>query len=132
MHRVSKGAPEQVKEKKYIHQSFEHTKSLQEYCDFAASQILNLVHNKSEAERRVHFVIDKYAEQGLRSIAVAYQVSKPPFSISFKNILHFLNVLTEKENSKFPRERKIVPEILGNSLASYHYLTLLDMTVLKQ
>ncbi|KFK33152.1 hypothetical protein AALP_AA6G337500 [Arabis alpina] len=46
MHRVSKGAPE---------------------------QILNLVHNKSEIEHRVHCVIDKYAEQGLRSIAVAYQ-----------------------------------------------------------
>ncbi|KAF5735515.1 hypothetical protein HS088_TW15G01022 [Tripterygium wilfordii] len=46
MHRVSKGAPE---------------------------QILNLVHNKSEIERRVHVVIDKFAERGLRSLAVAYQ-----------------------------------------------------------
>lgn len=46
MHRVSKGAPE---------------------------QILNLVHNKSEIERRVHGVIDKFAERGLRSLAVAYQ-----------------------------------------------------------
>ncbi|XP_010256122.1 PREDICTED: ATPase 11, plasma membrane-type isoform X1 [Nelumbo nucifera] len=46
MHRVSKGAPE---------------------------QILNLVHNKSEIERRVHAVIDKFAERGLRSLAVAYQ-----------------------------------------------------------
>ncbi|BBH00345.1 H(+)-ATPase 11, partial [Prunus dulcis] len=46
MHRVSKGAPE---------------------------QILNLVHNKSEIERRVHTVIDKFAERGLRSLAVAYQ-----------------------------------------------------------
>ncbi|KAE8021632.1 hypothetical protein FH972_007506 [Carpinus fangiana] len=46
MHRVSKGAPE---------------------------QILNLVHNKSELERRVHAVIDKFAERGLRSLSVAYQ-----------------------------------------------------------
>ncbi|KAF5755038.1 putative P-type H(+)-exporting transporter [Helianthus annuus] len=46
MHRVSKGAPE---------------------------QILNLAHNKSEIERRVHLVIDKFAERGLRSLAVAYQ-----------------------------------------------------------
>ncbi|KAI9153370.1 hypothetical protein LWI28_010337 [Acer negundo] len=46
MHRVSKGAPE---------------------------QILNLVRNKSEIEQRVHSVIDKYADRGLRSLAVAYQ-----------------------------------------------------------
>ncbi|KAG5535045.1 hypothetical protein RHGRI_022977 [Rhododendron griersonianum] len=50
MHRVSKGAPE---------------------------QILNLAHNKSEIERRVHAVIDKFAERGLRSLAVAYQVLFP-------------------------------------------------------
>lgn len=37
-------------------------------------QILNLAHNKSEIERRVHVVIDKFAERGLRSLAVAYQV----------------------------------------------------------
>ncbi|KAI6682962.1 hypothetical protein NL676_028875 [Syzygium grande] len=46
MHRVSKGAPE---------------------------QILNLAHNKSEIMRKVHGVIDKFAERGLRSLAVAYQ-----------------------------------------------------------
>ncbi|KAI3474824.1 hypothetical protein Pfo_030135 [Paulownia fortunei] len=46
MHRVSKGAPE---------------------------QILNLAYNRSEIERRVHSVIDKFAERGLRSLAVAYQ-----------------------------------------------------------
>ncbi|KAJ9691601.1 hypothetical protein PVL29_013709 [Vitis rotundifolia] len=46
MHRVSKGAPE---------------------------QILNLAHNKSEIERRVHAVIDKFADRGLQSLAVAYQ-----------------------------------------------------------
>ncbi|VAI11431.1 unnamed protein product [Triticum turgidum subsp. durum] len=46
MHRVSKGAPE---------------------------QILNLAANKSEIERKVHQVIDNFAERGLRSLAVAYQ-----------------------------------------------------------
>ncbi|KAL0285425.1 UNVERIFIED_CONTAM: Plasma membrane ATPase 3 [Sesamum calycinum] len=39
----------------------------------APEQILNLAHNKSEIERRVHAVIDKFAERGLRSLAVAYQ-----------------------------------------------------------
>ncbi|WRX19474.1 Cation-transporting P-type ATPase [Theobroma cacao] len=37
------------------------------------NQILNLAHNKSDIERRVHVVIDKFAERGLRSLAVAYQ-----------------------------------------------------------
>ncbi|KAK9120909.1 hypothetical protein Syun_018526 [Stephania yunnanensis] len=46
MHRVSKGAPE---------------------------QILNLASNKSDIERRVHASIDKFAGSGLRSLGVAYQ-----------------------------------------------------------
>lgn len=46
MHRVSKGAPE---------------------------QILNLAWNKAEIEKRVHSTIDKFAERGLRSLAVARQ-----------------------------------------------------------
>nr|CAB3497346.1 unnamed protein product [Digitaria exilis] len=50
MHRVSKGAPE---------------------------QILNLASNKSEIERKVHHAIGNYAERGLRSLAVAYQVEVP-------------------------------------------------------
>lgn len=37
-------------------------------------QILNLAHNKSDIERKVHASIDKFAERGLRSLAVAYQV----------------------------------------------------------
>ncbi|KAF3655734.1 hypothetical protein CQW23_15365 [Capsicum baccatum] len=36
-------------------------------------RILNLAHNKSDIERRVHAVIDKFAERGLRSLGVAYQ-----------------------------------------------------------
>ncbi|GAB4844289.1 plasma membrane H+-ATPase [Ancistrocladus abbreviatus] len=46
MHRVSKGAPE---------------------------QILNLAHNISDIGRKVHAVIDKFADRGLRSLAVAHQ-----------------------------------------------------------
>ncbi|KAI3693223.1 hypothetical protein L6452_33054 [Arctium lappa] len=46
MHRVSKGAPE---------------------------QILNLAHNKSEIEKKVHSIIDKFAERGLRSLGIARQ-----------------------------------------------------------
>ncbi|KAG8653728.1 hypothetical protein MANES_05G053600v8 [Manihot esculenta] len=46
MHRVSKGAPE---------------------------QILNLAHNKSEIDKKVHAIIDKFAERGLRSLGVARQ-----------------------------------------------------------
>ncbi|KAI3687211.1 hypothetical protein L1987_80905 [Smallanthus sonchifolius] len=46
MHRVSKGAPE---------------------------QILNLAKNKSEIGNRVHSIIDKFAERGLRSLGVARQ-----------------------------------------------------------
>ncbi|CAN6439291.1 unnamed protein product [Victoria cruziana] len=32
-----------------------------------------MAHNRSEIDRRVHAVIDKFAERGLRSLAVAYQ-----------------------------------------------------------
>ncbi|CAI0406948.1 unnamed protein product [Linum tenue] len=46
MHRVSKGAPE---------------------------QILNLAHNKKEIANKVHSIIDKFAERGLRSLGVARQ-----------------------------------------------------------
>ncbi|GAV72047.1 LOW QUALITY PROTEIN: hypothetical protein CFOL_v3_15536 [Cephalotus follicularis] len=56
MHRVRKGAPEQV----------------------------NSPHNLlvcSFTERRVHAVIDKFAERGLRSLAVAYQVIVLLFSL---------------------------------------------------
>jgi H+-transporting ATPase len=36
-------------------------------------QILALAHNKAEIETRVHSVIDKFAERGLRSLGVAKQ-----------------------------------------------------------
>ncbi|XP_024012833.1 ATPase 7, plasma membrane-type isoform X2 [Eutrema salsugineum] len=46
MHRVSKGAPE---------------------------EILDMAHNKSEIKAKVHETIDKFAERGLRSLGLAYQ-----------------------------------------------------------
>ncbi|XP_010512349.1 PREDICTED: ATPase 7, plasma membrane-type-like [Camelina sativa] len=46
MHRVSKGAPE---------------------------EILDMAHNKSEIKDKVHATIDKFAERGLRSLGLAYQ-----------------------------------------------------------
>ncbi|VVB09295.1 unnamed protein product [Arabis nemorensis] len=55
----------------------------------ALEQILNLVHNKSEIERRVHSVIDKYAKRGLRSLAMAYQVTKPPLLHGYEIVDHF-------------------------------------------
>ncbi|CAN4088165.1 unnamed protein product [Withania somnifera] len=61
MHRVSKGAPE---------------------------QILNLAHNKADIERRVHAVIDKFAERGLRSLGVAYQIYA--VSITIRIVLGFM------------------------------------------
>lgn len=37
-------------------------------------QILNLCYNKDDVADKVQLVIDRFAERGLRSLAVAYQV----------------------------------------------------------
>lgn len=66
MHRVSKGAPE---------------------------QILNLAFNKSDIANKVHSIIDKFAERGLRSLAVARQV-KPFNDILQKLIKQLLEMTT--------------------------------------
>jgi len=39
-------------------------------------QILELAHNNSDIEKKVHDVIDRYADRGLRSLAVARQVNQ--------------------------------------------------------
>ncbi|KAG6550614.1 hypothetical protein Mapa_007867 [Marchantia paleacea] len=39
----------------------------------APEQILKLVHNRDQIAPRVHAIIDKFAERGLRSLAVSYQ-----------------------------------------------------------
>lgn len=44
------------------------------YYKLHVMQILNLAHNKSEIQKRVHAIIDKFAERGLRSLGVARQV----------------------------------------------------------
>jgi magnesium-transporting ATPase (P-type) len=41
----------------------------------APEQILDLAHNKEEIAARVHSIIDKFAERGLRSLGVARQAS---------------------------------------------------------
>lgn len=37
------------------------------------AQILQLAHNKNEIAARVHSIVDKFADRGLRSLAVAKQ-----------------------------------------------------------
>lgn len=51
---------------------------------FTAYQILDLCQEKDQIARKVHDIIDKFAERGLRSLAVAYQViSMIPFIVPF-------------------------------------------------
>ena len=52
-------------------------------------QILNLASNKSEIERKVHRAIGNYAERGLRSLAVAYQVAK--LLVCYSMLVHVQN-----------------------------------------
>ena len=68
-------------------------------------QILNLHQEKEETVGKVHAIIDKFAERGLRSLGVAYQ-----------------EVLEQtKEN----------PEVLGHFVGSCPCLILQGMTVLR-
>lgn len=94
-------------------------------------QILNLAHNKSEIERRVHAVIDKFAERGLRSLGVAYQVEnkeEKSFLLTGKLPVAF----NCNSYRKFQMEEKRAQEGRGNSLVSCHFLIPQDMTVQKQ
>jgi magnesium-transporting ATPase (P-type) len=43
-------------------------------------QILELCNCKENVRKRAHAVIDRFAERGLRSLGVAYQVSKDDIS----------------------------------------------------
>lgn len=54
---------------------------------FLAFQILNLCQEKEEIERKVHTIIDKFAERGLRSLAVAFQVLTL-LHLTYKAIVH--------------------------------------------
>ncbi|XP_066164474.1 ATPase 10, plasma membrane-type isoform X1 [Oryza sativa Japonica Group] len=55
--RVSKGAPEQIGRT----------------SDVSHLQILSLCYNKDDISEKVQLIIDRFAERGLRSLAVAYQ-----------------------------------------------------------
>lgn len=82
VHRVSKGAPEEV-----IRFAFNSVITvttlplIYQFCfaeflvsNFLLVQILDMVHNKSEIKNRVHSFIEKFAERGLRPLGLAYQV----------------------------------------------------------
>ncbi|KAL2632628.1 hypothetical protein R1flu_004107 [Riccia fluitans] len=65
-HRASKGAPE---------------------------EILNLAHNKEQIQAKVHAIIDKFAERGLRSLAVARQAIPEKSKDSLGGPWEFLGLL---------------------------------------
>jgi magnesium-transporting ATPase (P-type) len=44
---------------------------------------LNLCNCRENVRRKAHTVIDRFAERGLRSLGVAYQVSKDDIIISY-------------------------------------------------
>eukprot|EP01018_Ginkgo_biloba_P007631 Gb_17514 [translate_table: standard] len=67
-HRASKGAPEQ----KFLLPAYHNLRILMKpFC--TVKQILALCESKEEVKKKVHSVIDKFAERGLRSLAVARQ-----------------------------------------------------------
>jgi hypothetical protein len=95
-------------------------------------QILHLAHNKSNIEKRVRAVIDKFAERGLRALGVAYQVCDPWHA----SLLHSLTTRSFVLDWKFMYRKcqmvgKRVLEDHGNSLGSCHFSTPLAMIVQK-
>ena len=88
-HRASKGAPEQVIRSTclfvhvYCHRA-ERIKNKVEYSHtcfiffvffvLILKQILTLCNCKEDVKKKAHAVIDKFAERGLRSLAVGRQV----------------------------------------------------------
>ncbi|CAN8254134.1 unnamed protein product [Cochlearia groenlandica] len=75
MHRVSKGAPEEVIVF-VIHFLYNYLlpHCFLRYCSVNLHiKILDMAHNKLEIKERVHATIDKFAERGLRSLGLAYQ-----------------------------------------------------------
>lgn len=98
-------------------------------------QILNLAHNRSEIERRVHAVIDKFAERGLRSLAVAYQVTGDELSEILRILSrHQFDIMFKVEKGfgccrMFLKGGRKVLEVLGNLWVSCLFLTPLGMTV---
>ena len=105
---------------------------------------MNLAHNKSEIERRVHAVIDKFAERGLRSLAVAYQVCSYMLLClvyvlnSFQTYVFHIIIHAIIGNFHYLMCRKFLmggrraKEGHGSLLVSCPYLTRLDMIVQRQ
>lgn len=76
-HRASKGAPEQVTLTK--HNFIYGVETLLDRGKLFSfiilwEQILALCNSKEDVKKKVHSVIEKFAERGLRSLAVARQV----------------------------------------------------------
>jgi len=70
-------------EKKFCNHGNAFYKTSVFFC-CTAYQILDLCQEKDQIAKRVHDIIDKFAERGLRSLAVAYQViSMIPFFVPF-------------------------------------------------
>lgn len=78
-HRSSKGAPEQVhhdikKTYKLVQNFFPLLIYILILCIILVLQILALCNARVDLQKKVHAIIDKFAERGLRSLAVARQV----------------------------------------------------------
>ena len=78
----------------HVENDFDYSSSFVAYLSSAIMyQILNLAHNRSDIERRVHAVIAKFAERGLRSLAVAFQASDSIVSHHHHSFSFFLPFL---------------------------------------
>lgn len=78
-HRVSKGAPEQVKLFVFVFltgANFLYNDIFMFLTTPSLAQILNLCNSSEAIRKTVHGVIDRFAECGLRSLGVARQVIK--------------------------------------------------------
>lgn len=99
------------------------------------NQILNLCNCKEDVRNKVHIVIDKFAERGLRSLAVARQVSCASLLDCVRYVWKIFMCLVWRSfdlfNRKFLREPRRVPADPGNLLGCYPSLILQDMTVPK-
>lgn len=84
----------------------------------APEQILQLAHNKDDIAARVHSIIDKFAERGLRSLAVAMQASQCPTPITNLHLLTFLGADYKHDSYPFSTfslscEPNLIPSMLS-------------------
>ena len=97
-------------------------------------QILDLANARPDLRKKVFGCMDKYAERGLRSLAVARQVLIYQRSYVFRLLLAWKQMFSCLFLFLFrwsPRKQKKVQVHHGNLLAYCLFLTLQDTTVLK-